>query len=74
MSIRLTDRLRDLSTLAEESRDTAAASLLAEAADEIERLRLTDAEREALSWFTGGSGPVCPQHLATIRSMMERLS
>lgn len=35
---------------------------------------LTDAEREALSWFTGGRGPVCPQHLATIRNLMARLS
>lgn len=35
---------------------------------------LTDAEREALYWFTGGRGPVCPQHLATIRNLMARLS
>lgn len=40
----------------------------------VERLRLTDAEREALSWFTGGRGPVCPQHLATIRNLMARFS
>lgn len=48
-------------------------ALLAEAADEIERLRLTPAEREALSWFTGGRGPVCPQYIATVREMVARL-
>lgn len=69
----IADKLRNLSLLAE-GHDNASANLLAEAADEIERLRLTDAEREALYWFTGGRGPVCPQYLATIRSMMERLS
>ena len=35
---------------------------------------LTDAEREALSWFTGGRGPVCPQHLSTIRGLISRLA
>lgn len=48
--------------------------LMLEAANEIARLRHTDAEREALSWFTGGRFPVCPQHLATIRGLMARLS
>lgn len=33
---------------------------------------LTDAEREALSWFTGGRGPVCAQYMATIRGLLER--
>lgn len=35
---------------------------------------LTDTEREALFWFTGGRFPVCPQHLATIRNLMDRFS
>jgi hypothetical protein len=35
--------------------------------------RLTPDEREALTWFTGGRGPICPQHLATIRGLMDRL-
>lgn len=48
------------------------AALLEEAADEIERLRITSSEREALSWFTGGRGPVCPRHMATIRGLLER--
>lgn len=43
-----------------------------DAADEIERLRLTNQERESLMWFTGGRGPVCPQHLATIRGILDR--
>jgi hypothetical protein len=50
-----------------------ASDLMDEAADAIERASLTHAEREALTWFTGGRGPVCPQHLATIRNLMDRL-
>lgn len=66
----LVQRLRDSAT---QARAIDRAALLNEAADEIERLRLTDEEREALSWFTGGRGPVCPQYMANIRGLLERL-
>lgn len=65
----IVQRLRDSAT---QARALDRAALLHEAADEIERLRLTDAEREAVSWFTGGRGPVCPQYMATIRGLLER--
>lgn len=45
-----------------------------DAADEIQRLRLTPEEIAALSWFTGGRGPVCPQYLSTIRGIIEKHS
>ena len=81
----LVQRLRDSAT---QARALDRAALLHEAAGEIEKLRqrlrladaalrsdsptLTDEEREALSWFTGGRGPVCPQYMATIRGLLER--
>lgn len=34
---------------------------------------LTAEERQALTWFTGGRGPVCPQNMAIIHSLMRRL-
>lgn len=43
-----------------------------DAADEIERLRITPEEMGALQWFTGGRGPVCPQNLAILRGLMQR--
>lgn len=67
----LVQRLRDSAT---QARALDRAALLNEAADEIERLRLTDVERKALSWFTGGRGPVCPQYMATIRGLLERMA
>jgi len=36
------------------------------------RLEMTPEERDALSWFTGGKGPVCPGNLAIIRGLVER--
>jgi hypothetical protein len=41
-----------------------------EAADEIERLRLTDAEREAIAYYIGTGGPDGVD--ATLRSLLER--
>jgi len=43
-----------------------------EAANEIERLRLTDAEREAISYYLATGGPYCIA--ATLRGLLERLS
>lgn len=38
------------------------------------RLEMTAEEREALLWFTGGRGPVCPRNLAIIRGLIDRHS
>jgi hypothetical protein len=37
---------------------------------EIERLRLTDAEREAIEWYAGFVDGI---HAATLRNLLERL-
>jgi hypothetical protein len=49
-----------------------ASDLMDEAANEIERLRLTDAEREAISYYLATGGPYCIA--ATLRGLLERLS
>ena len=36
------------------------------------RLQMSPAEREALLWFTGGNGPVCPRNMAIIRGLVDR--
>jgi hypothetical protein len=48
-----------------------------EAANEIERLRLTDAEREAIEQAidaASGMAPAQPWAVATLRGLLERLS
>jgi hypothetical protein len=49
-----------------------------QAANEIERLRLTDAEREAIAFFSRidgpGNVPVANHHAATLRGLLERMS
>ena len=51
--------------------------LMEEACQEIERLRLTKAERESVEWFSnlswGESVHNDGTHAATLRSMLERL-
>lgn len=48
-----------------------------EAADEIERLRLTDAEREAIEWFAEVRKPLSSfddgEYVFTLRKLFERL-
>lgn len=55
----------------------AMADALRNAADEIERLRLTDAEREAVQWFANfgrpQNGPVIGKYAATLRQLLERM-
>ena len=49
---------------------------LNKAADEIERLRITDAEREAIEWCLEMAtihATECDDELATLRSLLERL-
>ena len=50
--------------------------LLEEAIAEIERLRLTHEEREAVEWFSHfglpQNGPVIGKHAATLRGLLER--
>lgn len=51
--------------------------LLIDCRDEIARLRLTDAEREAVDWFSHfgrpQNGPVIGKHAATLRGLLDRL-
>ena len=51
--------------------------MLNHAADEIERLRLTAAEREALEYVEFSlrceSHPVCRQHTDTLRGLLKRM-
>ena len=48
--------------------------LLEEAAAEIARLRLTDAEREAVEWFARHSNHgISMRRSATLRSLLDRL-
>jgi len=64
--------------------DGIATQCIREAADEIERLRLTDAEREAVRFAAaaalpeterlgGVAGELCRMHAATLRGLLERL-
>jgi hypothetical protein len=39
---------------------------------EIERLRLTDAEREAIEWASRAADPDYTGHTATLRGLLER--
>lgn len=54
-----------------------ASQLFEEAASEIERLRLTGAEREAVEYAElitrCETHPVCEKHAATLRDLLERL-
>lgn len=54
-----------------------ASDLMDEAADEIARLRLTDAEREAVRFFSQidgpGNVPVANIRAAALRGLLERL-
>ena len=45
-------------------------------ASEIARLRLTDAEREAVEWFADidTGGPITDRHAATLRGLLDRLA
>ncbi len=70
----MTDLVQRLRASATQARAIDRAALLHEAADEIERRTLSEDEREALVWFTGGSGPVCPRYLAILREMQRRLA
>ena len=48
---------------------------LKEAADEITRLRLTDAERAAIAWCVGmaeTTATECDEELAALRGLLER--
>ncbi len=52
----------------------AAACLIEQLCDEVARLRLTDAEREAIAWLTEGESPFPEeeQRMATLRGLRER--
>lgn len=69
----IVERLRGWRTL----HLTRLGELFDQAADEIERLRLTDAEREAVRFFSQIDGPhnvpVANRRAATLRGLLERL-
>ena len=81
VAVRIHQYLRTLST---HLRERAAAMLLAEARDEIERLRLTDEERQAIERQAGWlaiaaqqagdihSADLRSQEAATLRGLLER--
>ena len=54
--------------------DGAATAAIAEAADRLEEMRLTDAEREAVECGLGEIAGVYPETAATLRSLLERLA
>ena len=62
-----------LRTLSSHLRERAAAMLLAEARDEIERLRLTDAEREAVERAADLIDNKTCGDSSTLRGLLERL-
>ena len=67
----LVQRLRDRAYSAR-----AGDPLCAEAADAIARLRLTDAEREAVEWCVEMAllhATDCEEEVATLRGLLERL-
>ena len=67
----LVQRLRDSAT---QARALDRAALLNEAADEIERLRITDAERLSIQWVIGEALSVDGVSIqATLRGLLERL-
>jgi hypothetical protein len=68
----IANELRERSLRAEQEGEPLA--LLDEAADEIERLRLTDAEREAVreACDEGRWYPKDYHHIATLRGLLER--
>jgi hypothetical protein len=70
----IANKLRERSLRAEQEGEPLA--LLDEAAEEIERLRLTDAEREAIAWFANygySSDGVPGRNADTLRGLLERL-
>jgi hypothetical protein len=72
----IANELRERSLRAEQEGEPLA--LLDEAADEIERLRLTDAEREAIREAAGAyndndDDEECAKIAATLRGLLERL-
>jgi hypothetical protein len=57
--------------------EAAVGELLSEAASEIERLRLTDAEREAVDYarrMIDNLNRGDPNHAATLRGLLERMT
>jgi len=66
---------RHLRTMAPHQLERLTAIQLKEAADEITRLRLTDAERAAIAWCVGmaeTTATECDEELAALRGLLER--
>jgi len=66
----LPGRLRVMARLTGRDDD---ADTAAEAAREIDRLRLTDAEREAVAYFANFQWTMLKPYAATLRNLLERL-
>ena len=69
VAVRIHQYLRTLST---HLRERAAAMLLAEARDEIERLSLTAEERQAIAWVCGDVADITGPTEDTLRRLLER--
>lgn len=69
MSKDIVQQLIDLSMCADDS-SPADASMLVQAAGEIERLRLTESERAAIAWYAGYGRDGL--HADTLRELLER--
>jgi len=75
----MSDITNQLTLSAAKAPRTEEAQLMLEAAEEIARLRLTDAEREAIEWAAFEFDGVRPdngratQQAATLRNLLERL-
>lgn len=67
-------RLRDASNDLDVEMTASIAVLLGEAADELARLRLTDAEREAVEWAVSAARNVEHPAEATLRGLLERMA
>lgn len=66
---------KHLQTMAPHQLERLTAIQLKEAADEIARLRLTDAEREAIAWcveMAETTATECDEELAALRGLLSR--
>jgi hypothetical protein len=66
----IANELRERSLRAEQEGEPLA--LLDDAAEEIERLRLTDEERQAIAWLCGDVADITVPPEETLRGLLER--
>lgn len=72
----MSDMVERLTSWADATPDSVTSRLLREAADEIQRLRFTGPEREAVEWCVDMAvmhATDCDEETATLRGLLERL-